>query len=443
MQDAVTLLEEILAKLKKSPADLSGAQKQVRDLIIKGPCDGEMAQIKTLVDTVLEHLVKPSLEKSHERQSQLSRLQKEISKQREPDLNKLKKDLEGITPWITEPQDWDTLHQKIDPQAPPPRFRTHLCLALNQLSEGDPWLEHALQAMPDDQEPDWKVLFDLLTALPDQELKRERRWQRQKSDLMQTLQRLAETLSAGLKDLGQADGETDALVERLKQTPEQVNVQELKQVLIQEADGFRRHAKRIHRQLDQSSQRLLQARDRLKQMDEALQSTRDDNLQDPFTGLPNRFALSAHLQRLMERQQHLGHGFAVIGCQVDHLAAVLNKLSESKRHRLVVALAARMSRLLDEGEWLARREEERFYILLNEPELGMARAQALAQMFLGLREALNAPSLRIRASFSVVRCEEVLDEKTILERVEFSITQARTLDDGVRVVLYEGEQTGV
>lgn len=226
------------------------------------------------------------------------------------------------------------------------------------------------------------------------------------------------------------------MLARLQQSPETVDLLELKQVLIQEADLFRRYAKRVHHQLEQSSDRLQQAHNRLKRMDEALQATRDVNLQDPFTGLPNRYALSAHLQRMMERSHQLGHGFSVIGCQVDHLSAVLHKLSDHKAHRLVVALAARMSRLLNDGEWLARSDVERFYVLLDEPEYGVNRATALSHMFLGLREDLKAPSLRIRAAFGVVCYDNPLDEKGLLEQVELAINQARTLQDGVRVVSY-------
>nr|CRH07354.1 Protein of unknown function. Containing a GGDEF domain [Candidatus Magnetococcus massalia] len=433
MKDAIAELEEVLDHLRHDPPQNSQAISKVRDLIIKGPCDQQMAKVKQLLDQLLEQLVKPAVGHDQEQQAEVSRLQRTIAKQRDPDLDEIRTRLLEIIPWLD-----PSVHAQEDAATPsetllPETFLPELWQALQLLSSCDPWLQEELSKHQ--QQPELATIHQLLTQLPEKLGEVEKRWALERKEMAVTIQNIAETLGENLSLLGESDQNASKIAETIRAADESVDFKLLKGMLLEEADHFVRHARRLHRQMEESTEQLVEAQRRLKAMDQALQETRDEQLLDPLTGLPNRFAFSAHLQKQLERSQALKRGCALIACQVDHLSQVLEGLTSQKRPRLITALANRMRRGLGGDDWLAHLSEERFMVLTEDVDQAVKRAEAMAQIYLGLPKELKAPNLRVRAAFAVLVLQPEQQEEEILAAIEQGVQEARKKEDGVRVVM--------
>ncbi|WP_426235240.1 bifunctional diguanylate cyclase/phosphodiesterase [Pararhizobium sp. DWP1-1-3] len=101
-----------------------------------------------------------------------------------------------------------------------------------------------------------------------------------------------------------------------------------------------------------------------------LQSTRGTaerfrylSLHDPLTGLPNRVALGEHLQEMISRQKNDAPGIAVLSFDLDRFKDVNDVHGHAAGDAVLRGVAERMSKVLGEGEFIARMGGDEFVAL--------------------------------------------------------------------------------
>ncbi len=101
-----------------------------------------------------------------------------------------------------------------------------------------------------------------------------------------------------------------------------------------------------------------------------LQSTRGTaerfrylSLHDPLTGLPNRVALGEHIQEMISRQKNDAPGIAVLSFDLDRFKDVNDVHGHAAGDAVLRGVAERMSKVLGEGEFIARMGGDEFVAL--------------------------------------------------------------------------------
>jgi diguanylate cyclase (GGDEF)-like protein/PAS domain S-box-containing protein len=106
---------------------------------------------------------------------------------------------------------------------------------------------------------------------------------------------------------------------------------------------------------------------------------------DMLTGLPNRGALTSHLDQLSAHRNHAAAPFAVLYCDIDNFKFVNDEFSHAAGDDLLVAIAERLTARLDDGDLLARVSGDEFVLVLAE----VSSAQAAAAAGQGLLDAIR------------------------------------------------------
>jgi diguanylate cyclase (GGDEF)-like protein len=106
-----------------------------------------------------------------------------------------------------------------------------------------------------------------------------------------------------------------------------------------------------------------QARTELR---EASERSREQSLHDALTGLPNRVLFLERLDRAVLRGQRSGKQAAVLFADLDDFKLVNDELGHRVGDELLVAIAARLTAVLREGDTLARMSGDEFVILCED-----------------------------------------------------------------------------
>ncbi|MEO5362249.1 MAG: diguanylate cyclase [Magnetococcus sp. DMHC-8] len=142
--------------------------------------------------------------------------------------------------------------------------------------------------------------------------------------------------------------------------------------------------------------------------------TRDERLQDVFTGLPNRFGLLARLEQARHQVDQAGFVLTVI--LLEEYPAIVRDLGRERVNRLMGSLAGRMVSLMRPGDYLARFNDETFVLLgfgMSEQE-GVELAGQWCDVLDRTRFELPDARLTVRTRYGVACYERGDNTETLL-----------------------------
>ena len=150
---------------------------------------------------------------------------------------------------------------------------------------------------------------------------------------------------------------------------------------------------------------------------------------DVLTTMPNRILLADRLQQAMASAQRHGESLALAYLDLDRFKAINDEHGHEVGDQLLMALAARMKRVLREGDTLARLGGDEFVVLL----MDLADAQASAPILTRLLEAISQPVrvgeliLKVSASIGVTFYpqSEDIDADQLLRQADQAMYQAK------------------
>jgi diguanylate cyclase (GGDEF)-like protein len=113
-----------------------------------------------------------------------------------------------------------------------------------------------------------------------------------------------------------------------------------------------------------------------------LTQLRHRNLHDPLTGLPNRTLLAELLEHAVARARRSHLAAAVLFVDLDRFKSINDRFGHHAGDRMLVAVSARLGRVLRPGDTLARLAGDEFVILcedLSQPSQAELIAERIAQ----------------------------------------------------------------
>lgn len=434
-------LDQLLDLLSAEEPRVSKARAILKEMVVKGPCREEVDVVRGLLTALVEQLLKPLAADNRGRQIQVDRLLRAIKEQELPTATSLAEPLGDVAQWV---KALGATDEKGARDQPPPNFFERLLGALRLLGQEDHWLLEALQQLEHQREEgrlSWDALHALLGRIITQGEIAHASWRQERDTLKRTLAEVATRFAETLHGIGEVDHGMTSMVERLAASDQINDLVKLKELLIQEAGTLQRHALALSDRVRESQALVEKSQQRLHQMEEQLSQSRDRQLQDPFTGLPNKFAFIAHLDRHLERVAQLEEPFCIAYMQLDNLRQVVADLGRDVGRRLVAALAQRLRKEIEEPILLARLAEDRFALLF--PAMGVKGANRVVERLFDLldntRFRLNEQTVQVRGSFALVGHQPGVTAKLLLRTANETLYLAARKKEGKRLLIVHPE----
>ncbi|MBF0153716.1 MAG: diguanylate cyclase [Magnetococcales bacterium] len=437
MEKMETFLERVLKGLERDPPANTEAKRLIKEMLVRQPWAASIEEARAVCSLLLDVLVKPILAQDREREADVERLSRQIRSATQLTPASVSATVNQIAAWIKELI--PALHGK--ESGPPETFRERLVIVLRQLGDKDPRLAEAIAKLaPPGTEVSWKDLHTFLSGVVIQEDLGRSVWQQEREELKKTLLDLVTLFGGMLQGMGRTGVDIDQAVERVRSSDRLTDLEELKKVLLREAEEFQQYARSLKEQVEAGRIMLVRVRERLHHMESALVASQDEQLIDAVSGLPNRFSFSAHLTRGMERAQQFREPFALLLCRIEGLGALLEGMSEKEGKRLTLALAKRLRGKLETDVYLARLSVEVFALILPKGGIeAMADTAArIHEIFDTLRFRLGAHSLAVRPSFGGVMQHDAWNEQAMLIQADKALVTAMAMKQtGIRLHLAE------
>ncbi|MBF0270914.1 MAG: diguanylate cyclase [Magnetococcales bacterium] len=425
-----TELTRIRALLEEPQPDLRGAFMAARELLTRGPCLRELAEVKEAAMLILERLTLPALAGEREKQLQVSKLIRAVRRAERLESEELEPLVAELAPWIEEAATRGRHREPLPTFAPE--------LAIQALQALEAWDKGEEEEAPvvvlssgGGQTPanlQWHDLYRRLGRIITTEHRRRASWARERKGMTDAVAVLGADLVEASALIGRKDGANASwahgLSDEVLTRPDTVMA-----ALLAEEKGYWARVTELETALARSQEVVGQFQNLLRRAENALMASRDETLVDTSTGLPNRFAFLARLARVMEPlpgEKRPPRLFSVMFIRVDEYDEMTRSLGRERVTQVMSALAARMTTLPGPEEYLARWSEECFALLCpgSDGAAAMALAHSMHASLGRERYELNDALVILRLGFGVVPWIDGLTDERLLGLAELESKSA-------------------
>ncbi len=407
MNTTTDTLQRIRGFLRQDPPDTARALRLVKDALIRTPCSRELDVSRNNAERIIAELVRPALATDREKQALADRLARQYRTERVLDEKTAAPALREMKPWLAA-----LAGQVPAPETEPPFPPDHLLAALAVLT-GEPVKTTGRE------KNDWPSMQSVLGRMLNREQRQRQAWERERRQLLELLTLATTSLARAIRLTGRGeDGkELEMLGKRMADGEPVADVAALKESLLLEAEGFRARMDDVEKRLRESAGGVKKFQELLRRADWAVQETRDDTLVDVFTGLPNRFALSARIERAFHPLSGRRRPFCLAAIRLDEFDLMIRELGRDRVNRLMAALAARLAAEPGEGDYLARYDEGTFMLLCPEsgPEAVRDLCRRLRDILDRTRFELEDAALVVRTAYGIVQAQADMTEEGLLD----------------------------
>lgn len=378
MRTTAAQLEKLYDLLTGPKIDLARAVALLKEELVKGPCHGEVAGAREACLLLLERLIRPGVAGQREGEALVERMGRVIHGPAPLGKEGLLPMVDGLAGVLKSAREGE----EVGPSPLPDGFAERLLAGLKLLGEGEAWLVEEITRLEGHEGGiPWEEIHFLLGRIVGQGDVARVLWQREREEYQGILAELTRQLGEILQQLGTTGEEMGQVAERMQAgMKEKEELPKLRERLLQEAGAFQKQASLLRQQAEESREAVRRNQERMGVMNQAMLQNQDENLRDPVSGLPNRFALAARLKRAVERSERLGEGCSLVVAYLDNLPELLKGMKGESGHKLVAALAGRLVELAGERGFVGRLSEERFCVLLREEvQGGMGQAEEVGQ----------------------------------------------------------------
>ncbi len=423
-------LEGLLDLLSGERPDAGAALARVEEMLKAGPCADERRAADGAVMQLVDQLLKPALAGDPAKQVRLEELRAAIVDGDDGSERRVRALCREMSVWMRALAGESGVDDR-----PPQSLSGRLLDTLQRLAGGETAIRQAVdrwRAQRSERFP-WEEVALLLKKIRTSGKKpAPADWQRQRRHLHETLIALADGWAAILTRAGIEEPAVRDLTARLRLRGRLADVRVLRQLLEQESALFVRSARSLQGRVAESREMAQRLKGRLDRLEAALGTARRERFLDPATGLPDRFAFSAHLKRQLERAEHLGESFSLVLFHFYEFQAALRNLGTAGENRLVTALTAEIRPFLPEPAYLARLSEERFVILF--PKVGEERANryavAIGEMLLNTHFRVDHHRVELFPYYGAATFQPGLSAAQMLERTDRLTAAAKGWGNG-------------
>ncbi|MEO5377182.1 MAG: GGDEF domain-containing protein [Magnetococcus sp. DMHC-6] len=407
--------------LESSPPDSVQAVRVIKDVLMRGPCSAEMDEAKRVIELLLSKLIKPALVADRVKQAYIDRLLRQIRTSLQLDMVKIAQEVDQLGAWMAELNDSTPTFSS---KHPPAHFSERLFTVLRMAGEEEEWILKGIakcEAIQREGQKEggspWHEIHTLLGRIITKGEIARSSWQREREEVRKMLMDVAIDFRTTLGSFGLIDTEITGVLERVDQSDRITELEELKELLIREAQSLRQQAREMGQQLEKGHTSLEEMRGRLRQMDEALTQARDEQLLDPFTGIPNRFSFTAHFKKILEQGVRLRQEpFCLVLFHLDNYPDLVQNFGRMGANRLIASLSKRIREILNDDSVLARLGDWEFVILIPKMQLseGVELVEKILAMIGHTRFKLAGKSLSALTSFGLLPFRPGMTEQSML-----------------------------
>lgn len=156
-----------------------------------------------------------------------------------------------------------------------------------------------------------------------------------------------------------------------------------------------------------------------------LVKAQSEALHDGLTGLANRRAFDAELQRRVSDFQRHGHPFCLAMLDIDHFKSVNDRWGHDVGDEVIRAVAGELSRSLRPTDHVARYGGEEFAIMLSLTKLVDAKNVILRRCLSISGLSIGGPQLRVTVSCGLAEMVDQEDAGTFVSRTDKALYAAK------------------
>ena len=278
----------------------------------------------------------------------------------------------------------------------------------------------------------FKRLFSINVFLDDET-------DRERDELKKIITILADSISGFLLSSGDFDSGLDECVERLQQARSLHEVQEIRELLLQQTQGLQNKTRQMVADVQQAREQVNDANKQVEVLKKQMEKVKQEIIIDPLTRTYNRRAYDEKIKQEMMGYQRYGRPTALAIIDIDHFKKVNDTYGHRTGDGVLRILSEVMKKEIREIDVLARYGGEEFALILPHTPYPQALevGERIRQKVEDSRFTYKGKPFSVTISIGVGTLQEDDNLESYVERVDKALYRAK--DGGrKRVVGEEG-----
>ena len=250
---------------------------------------------------------------------------------------------------------------------------------------------------------------------------------RERDELKKIITILADSISGLLLSSGDFDSGLDECIGRLQQARTLNEVQEIRELLLQQTQGLQAKTRQLVADVQQSREQVSDANKQVEVLKKQMEKVKQEIIIDPLTRTYNRRAYNAKIKQEMMGYQRYGRPTALAIIDIDHF----KKVNDSYGHRtgdgVLRVLSEVMKKEIREIDVLARYGGEEFALILPHTpyQYALEVAERIRQKVEDSRFTYKGKPFSITISIGVGTLKEDDNLGSYVERVDKALYRAK------------------
>ena len=250
---------------------------------------------------------------------------------------------------------------------------------------------------------------------------------RERDELKKIISILADSISGLLLSSGDFDSGLDDCVERLQQAQTLHEVQEIRELLLQQTKGLQARTRQMVEDVQQAREQVDDANKKVEVLKKQMEKVKQEIIIDPLTRTYNRRAYDEKLKLEMMGYQRYGRPTALAMVDIDHFKLVNDTYGHRTGDGVLRILSEVMKKEIREIDVLARYGGEEFALILpHTPYLrALEVAERIRQKVEISRFTYKGKPFSVTISLGVGSLKEDDSLESYVERVDQALYRAK------------------
>ncbi|MBF0282876.1 MAG: diguanylate cyclase, partial [Magnetococcales bacterium] len=252
-------------------------------------------------------------------------------------------------------------------------------------------------------------------------------WVQEKEAFVRLVGELATQLEEMRQTTGGMGRRLSESINRIKTSETVEELQQLRILLVREAEDLKRGTQVLQSRLVESQQQLVQARHRVRELSEELEKSRTESMTDALTGVANRRAFEQTLHREHARSVRHKLPLSLVMFDLDHFKKVNDTYGHPVGDKVLTTVAERAGKMLRQSDLIARYGGEEFVLILPEAtlEAAAAAAEKIRLEVMRLRFKTGNQMLTVTSSFGVCEWQPGMTPEELLHQADQALYRAK------------------
>ena len=250
---------------------------------------------------------------------------------------------------------------------------------------------------------------------------------RERDELKKIISILADSISGLLLSSGDFDSGLDECVERLQRAQSLDEVQEIRELLLQQTKGLQARTRQMVEDVEQAREQVDDANKKVEVLKKQMEKVKQEIIIDPLTRTYNRRAYDEKIKQEMMGYQRYGRPTALAIIDIDHFKLVNDTYGHRTGDGVLRVLSEVMKKEIREIDVLARYGGEEFALILPHTPYQHALdvAERIRQKVEASRFTYKGKPFSVTISLGVGTLKEDDTLESYVERVDQALYRAK------------------